>query len=290
MSCTFAILQDRGFIHITGSGTQDFLQGLITNDMSRLENRKALYGGLLTPQAKILFDFFVMRFDDGVLIDVRKDIVQDLEKRLTFYKLRAAVEISDVTDNFVVVTLWGDITSLPKSIVAYNDPRFSDLGMRCLVPAPEVESMIEGVACEQATPDAYHARRIVLGIPEGGLDYTFGDAFPHEACFDQLNGVDFKKGCYVGQEVVSRMHHRGTARKRFVCVEGATDLPVNGSEIKADNLVIGTLGSVSDRRGIALFRLDRVAHALSEGKAILAGDIPLKLIKPPWADFDVPES
>ena len=130
--------------------------------------------------------------------------------------------------------------------------------------------------------------RINLGVPEGGRDYAFGDAFPHEALFDQLNGVDFKKGCYVGQEVVSRMEHRGTARKRIVPVEGVSVLPVPGTSVEAGGVPIGTLGSVSGAAGLALIRLDRAEEALVQAKALTAGGVKIALRRPAFARFAVP--
>ena len=130
--------------------------------------------------------------------------------------------------------------------------------------------------------------RIRLGVPEGGRDYDFGDTFPHEALFDQLNGVDFTKGCYVGQEVVSRMQHRGTARKRIVPVEGEAPLPASGTSIEAGGVPIGALGSVSGASGLALIRLDRAEEALARGKTLTAGGVKIALRRPSFARFAVP--
>jgi folate-binding protein YgfZ len=131
----------------------------------------------------------------------------------------------------------------------------------------------------------YHAFRIGLGVPEGGKDYAFGDAFPHEALFDQLHGVDFAKGCFVGQEVVSRMEHRGTARKRVVPVEGAGPLPAPGTSIEAAGAAIGTLGSVAGRSGLALIRLDRAEDALARGESLAAGGVAIAIRRPDFARF-----
>ena len=144
------------------------------------------------------------------------------------------------------------------------------------------------IGCEAATEDDYHAFRIGLGVPEGGRDYAFGDAFPHEALFDQLNGVDFDKGCYVGQEVVSRMEHRGTARKRIVPVEGEAALPPAGTSVEVEGVAIGELGSVSGTKGLALIRLDRAEEALARGKALTSGGIALALRRPSFARFKIP--
>ncbi len=135
----------------------------------------------------------------------------------------------------------------------------------------------------------YEAHRISMGMPEGGLDYAYGDTFPHEALMDQYGGVDFKKGCYVGQEVVSRMQHRGTARSRVVMV-GADELPAAGTEIIADGKPCGKMGSSAGGKGLALLRLDRVKDALDNGGAVLAGGTNISVSIQPWAKFGWPQA
>ena len=139
-------------------------------------------------------------------------------------------------------------------------------------------------------PSEYEAHRIALGIPQGGIDFSYGDAFPHEADMDQLGGVDFAKGCYVGQEVVSRMEHRGIARTRAVPVRYDGAAPAAGAAVTAAERQVGTMGSAAGGRGLALLRLDRVADALSRGEPLLAGGVPIRLIKPDWARFAFPDA
>jgi hypothetical protein len=135
---------------------------------------------------------------------------------------------------------------------------------------------------------AYEAHRIALGVPRGGLDFAYGDAFPHETDMDQLNGVDFDKGCYVGQEVVSRMEHRGSARNRVVPVAYDGFAPDPGGSVTAGEKQVGTFGSRHDGRAVALLRLDRVADALNAGTPLVAGSATLRLVKPEWARFAWP--
>jgi folate-binding protein YgfZ len=134
----------------------------------------------------------------------------------------------------------------------------------------------------------YEAHRIALGVPTGGLDFSYGDAFPHEADMDQLGGVDFVKGCYVGQEVVSRMEHRGTARTRAVPVRYDGVAPEAGAAVTAGDRQVGIMGSAADGRALALLRLDRVADAMSRGEPLLGGGVPIHLVKPDWAKFAFP--
>ena len=149
--------------------------------------------------------------------------------------------------------------------------------MRILLPAI---TKTADLGCTVATEDEYHNRRIDLGVPEGGRDYAFGDAFPHEAMFDQLNGVDFNKGCFVGQEVVSRMEHRGTARTRTVRVIVDQSVPEPGTSVMAGDKTIGTMGSAANGRGLALLRIDRAIDALDAGLSFAAGGIPIALVAP----------
>jgi len=281
--CRAALLSDRSVLRVAGEDAHKLLQGIITNDLDRAQDGAAIHAGLLSPQGKILFDFFVVAAGDDYLIDVAREKAAELVKRLGFYRLRAKVEIAEAPE-FKVAAAWDGETRPPAGAIAYVDPRLPELGVRLLLPSGETTT---DVGCDQASEADYHAMRIELGVPEGGRDYTFGETFPHDALFDQLNGVDFKKGCFVGQEVVSRMQHRGTARKRIVPVEGDATLQ-SGGEIEADGLPIGPIGSVNGVYGLALVRLDRVEDAVSKGAPLMAGETRITLRRPSFAKFDVP--
>jgi folate-binding protein YgfZ len=284
--CDAAILPDRGAVRIGGADARKFLQGLITNDMEKARDGAAIHAGLLSPQGKILFEFFVVPAGDSFLLEGPRSMAADLSKRLGFYKLRADITVAD-EPAIQVAAAWGeDIFAAVEGAIVYPDPRLGELGYRALLPAGVGIGVALG--CTETSAEAYHAMRIGLGVPEGGRDFAYGDAFPHEALFDQLNGVDFAKGCYVGQEVVSRMEHRGTARKRIVPVSGDDPLPPAGSEIMAGSVPIGTLGSVNGRDGLALLRLDRAGEALTAGKPLTAGGVPIRLRRPAFARFDMP--
>ena len=282
--CHASVLPSRAALRVRGADAGKFLQGLITNDIGKAQEGAAIHAGLLSPQGKVLFDFFVVADNDGVLLDVAKDKAGDLVQRLNFYRLRAQVEIAEEPE-LAIAAAWGGSPRLPDGAVAFADPRFVDLGVRLLLP----KGMdVATLGCERASEADYHAFRISRGVPEGGRDYAFGEVFPHEALFDQLNGVDFAKGCYVGQEVVSRMEHRGTARKRIVPVEGKAALPQSGTSVEADGVAIGTLGSVSGTSGLALIRLDRAEAALAAGQTLDAGGITVTLRRAAFARFAVP--
>jgi len=289
-----AVLEDRGAVAVTGADAAKLLSGLITNDMALLDDAHervpALYAALLSPQGKILFDFLVARAGDGFLLETARERAGDLVKRLSMYKLRAAVEIRDVSADTVVGALWGcDPASggRVEGSVSFADPRLLALGQRVLADARSAERVLAATDGVAQPAEAYHAHRIGLGVPEGGRDFAFGDTFPHEALLDQLNGISFTKGCFVGQEVVSRMQHRTTVRKRIVCVSSEEDLPRDHMPVQAGEAEIGRLGSVAGRRGLALVRIDRVAEAQRGGIALTAGGVPLRIEVPAFASFRI---
>jgi len=272
-----------------GAEASNFLQGLLTNDMKLLDQQPALYAGVLTPQGKVLCDVFAVTIPGGYCLELARDRVQALVDRLKIYNLRSKVEIADASANYTVAAVWGGPYA-PRGSgtppVFFADPRLPELGYRELATL-DSDWALGGDDCDSATQDEYHAHRISLGVPEGGRDYSFGDTFPHEAMFDQLNGVSFKKGCYVGQESVSRMQNRGTARKRIVPLVADAALPESGTPITAAGVEIGKLGSTAGTRGLAQVRIDRVAEFKEKGEALHAGEAAVSVELPPWATFTI---
>lgn len=284
-SGSIAPLPDRGVVRVAGPDAHALLQGLVTQDLDLLQSQPAAFTALLSPQGKILFDFFVVRHGDHLLLDAAREKIPDLIKRLTLYRLRAKVTFEAAAD-MAVFALWGGAApAAPPDGVVFADPRLEALGARALVPASEAARWAASVA-QSAAPEAWHAHRVALGVPEGGHDFAYGEAFPHEADMDQLAGVSFSKGCYVGQEVVSRMQHRGTARKRFVQVTGTGPLAA-GATVMAGAANIGGVTSVDGARGLALVRLDRAAEAKAKGEPLQAGSVAIEIVKPAWATFDL---
>ena len=277
-----ALLPDRGVVSVTGEDAAKLLAGLLTNDIELLASRPAIFACLLSPQGKILFDFIVVRDGAGYLLDVARDKAADLAKRLTMYRLRARVDIEDVSGKLRVAVAWGLPWAGVNGVLAFGDPREPRLGDRLVFALSARTNLDRAIA--QANGDwvwteevGYHSRRIGFGIPEGGKDYDFGDAFVHEANVDLLDGVSFDKGCYVGQEIVARMEHRGTVRKRVVRVTGGGALPADRPGVLMGDVVIGKLGSVAGSTGLALLRLDRAIEAIDKGQAITAGGVALTL-------------
>ncbi len=263
-----ALLDDRAVIALSGPEARTLLQGLITNDIERLTPQRGLYAALLTPQGKILFDFLISEGDGAVLLDCAAGSAAALAKRLTLYRLRANVEI-ELREQLAVQAAW-DGDTLPGS--SLPDPRLPDLGTRAIVARAEARTGL-------GPASAYHDHRLALGVPEGG-DFGQDRMFALDADLEELQGVDFAKGCYVGQELTARMKHRGTARKRLLPVTAERDLAQAGAAVLAGDKSVGEIVSTHGARGFALIRLDRLDEA---GDVPLTADgRPVTLSRPAW--------
>jgi len=284
-----ALLPDRGVIKVIGDDARKFLHGLVTADVLGVAPGTARFCALLTPQGKIIADFFVTEAPQaeggGFFLDIPRALAVMLVGKLNLYKLRAKVLIEDLTEILGVIAAW-DGENATKQGLSYADPRLAALGFRVMIPPHRAAAAASELGAALVNAEDYEAHRIALGVPHGGLDFAYGDAFPHEADMDQLGGVDFAKGCYVGQEVVSRIEHRGIARTRAVPIRYEGGAPESGAAIIAGERQVGTMGSAAHGRGIALIRLDRVAEA--DSVSLTAGGVPIRLVKPDWARFTVP--
>lgn len=286
-----ALLPDRGVVKVSGEEARKFLNGLVTADMARVTPEAPAFAALLTPQGKILFDFIIIEASEedggGFYLDCPRALAAGLVERLQFYRLRAKIMLEDLSDRLGVLAIWDGAGETDYGL-CYPDPRLPALGLRAIIPPDTARKAAAELGADLADPEAYEGHRIACGIPRGGVDFTYGDAFPHETDMDQLHGVDFEKGCYIGQEVVSRMHHRGSARTRIVPVAYDGFAPEDGVAVTAGDKAVGTMGSASGGRGLAMVRIDRVEDALASGKPIIAGGITLQLLKPDWATFAWP--
>lgn len=278
-----ALLPDRSILRVSGEEARHFLQNLVTNDIESLKSGEACFTALLTPQGKILFDFFVVARKDDFLVDAPKALAADLLKRLTFYKLRAKVVIEARDDLAVAALLDGG-----KLEGAFADPRYAKLGTRIILTAADAETKLGDAGFSLVDASAWQSHRIALGIPEGGKDFPYGDTFPHEADMDQIHGVDFSKGCFIGQEVVSRMQHKSVTRTRVVPVSYDGAPPPEGADVKIGEKAAGVFGSSADGRGLAKLRLDRVEDGMKANETLSAGNTQLRLVKPDWAKFPFP--
>jgi hypothetical protein len=293
-----ALLPDRGVVKVAGDGARGFLHGLLTADIQNLKAGEARFSALLTPQGKIIADFIVAEAPaqdgGGFFFDTPRALTAALVEKLNLYKLRAKLIIEDLSDVLGILAAWdgsppsGAPEGSKQVGLSYRDPRTPALGLRVMLPPHLAAGAASDLGATLVDANEYEAHRIALGVPQGGLDFRYGDAFPHEADMDQLAGVDFQKGCYVGQEVVSRMEHRGTARTRAIPVRYDGAAPQAGAAIVAGDRALGHMGSAAAGIGIALLRLDRVADALSHGDPLTAGGVPIHLVKPDWARFAFP--
>ena len=269
-------LPDRTLIAIGGADARDFLERLITNDVETMVGDQVVPSALLTPQGKIMFDFLICETAGNFLIDIRSDAVEDFLRRMTMYRMRAAVTLETLAERQVNAA-WGP--EAPES--GLPDSRFpSEISVKRIYGPAENAS---------ENTSEWNRLRIANGVVESGSDYTLSDVFPHDVLMDINGGVSFSKGCFVGQEVVSRMKHRNTARRRVVTVNASATLPEPGTSIEANGKPVGTLGSVVDQSALAIVRVDRAGDAFAAGHAITAGDVPVTLSLPAWSGLAFPQ-
>ncbi len=272
-----SLLTDRGVIKVAGEA-EAFLHKLLTNSMLDIAPGEARYAGLLSPQGKLLFDFFVVPLPEGAAAGYYFDCVKaqaaDLVKRINFHKMRAKITVEDVSDTLGVAAFWGQEAPQGFEGTVFKDSRAEDMGLRLIAPHAALAKLAT------APEEAYEEHRIAAGVPKGGIDFPYGDTFVHDANLDAMNGVDFKKGCYVGQEVVARVHFRKSARKRIVKVHFNGPAPASGCDILFGDVSIGQIGSISGSEGLALLRLDRLDDAKAAGVPLKAGEATLDVAVP----------
>ncbi|WP_243389699.1 CAF17-like 4Fe-4S cluster assembly/insertion protein YgfZ [Arboricoccus pini] len=268
------------------------MQALISNDTSRLSASQALYAALLTPQGKYLFDFFLYDDHAGVLLESREDTLDDLQRRLTLYRLRTAVEITRVQSPPSILALFGqdvfavfDIPAEPGTVRKLGelrlivDPRRAEMGVRVMGPFQAVSALAYQYGAHNVTLSAYERHRIELGVPEGGVDLLPNQSILLESNFEELHGVAFDKGCYIGQELTARTKYRGLVKKRLVPVAIDGQPPAAGELIMADHREAGEIRSVAGDRALALLRLDYL-DGQTQLRSREARILPLPL---PWA-------
>jgi folate-binding protein YgfZ len=293
---TYVVLEDRGVLAITGDDARTFLQGLISNDINKVTPTRAIHAALLTPQGKYLHDFFIAEAADGtLLLDGERARLDDLAKRLKLYKLRAKVVIEDQSDAWRVIALPGadapasqNLDAAPGTAeaknggVIYVDPRLPALGVRAILPAEGQDAFFAALPAGDRA--AYDILRLGLGVPDGSRDMVVDKSILLESGFDELNGVDWKKGCYMGQELTARTKYRGLIKKRLLPVEIEGALPEAGTPVTLDGKEVGEVRSTaaagSGGRGLALIRLEHL-----EAGPFEAAGAKITPRKPDWAVF-----
>ena len=286
-----SLLPDRSIVKFAGDDARAFLNSLFTANISTLTANESRYSALLTAQGKLIVDAFVFEAPaekgEGFYFDMPKSQLQTFLAKMKGYNLRKKYLVEDLSEKLGILAVW-DGTAATTKYPCHTDPRLAALGQRIMLPPGEAAAVAAEISAELVPQDAFEAHRIALGVPRGDLDFVYGDAFPHEADMDQLHGIDFKKGCFVGQEVVQRMERRNIARTRVVPVTFDGAAPSAGAEVTAAEKTVGTIGSTVDGRGLALLRLDRAEDALAAGHPLKAGDVTLRLVKPDWVQFPFP--
>lgn len=273
------ILENRGMLRLFGPAARSLLQGLVTVDLDELKRDRALYGTLLTPQGKFLFDFLLtLDGDDGIILETAAHRLSDLERRLTLYRLRAPVSIEPVDPTITVAAVFGDAALKAAGLPAepgalredhgplrFVDPRLPALGVRLHGTSDALRSWLADAAVEIVAMSEFERHRIRLGVPEGGLDLVVDKTILLEAGIDHLNGVSFGKGCFVGQELTARTHYRGLVKRRLVplILDGAVVEP--GFAVMAGEREAGEIRSVGPGVALAMLRLDRLGQPLEAG-------------------------
>jgi len=278
----FSLLPHRSVIAVSGDDRVEFLQGLISNDTTKVASGRAVWAALLTPQGRFLNDMFVADgATDTLLLDTERERAPALAKKLTLYKLRSKVTVEDRSAAMEVAVVFGAGAEKALQIdgaVSFIDPRLAELGVRVLAPAGKAAALLSARGITAAPLDDYDALRLSLGVPDGSRDLPVEKALLLESGFDELNGVDWKKGCYMGQELTARTKYRGLVKKRLfpVSVQGA--LPAPGTSVYLAGKEVGELRSGSGRRALALLQTEA---ARGPGPLTVDG-VQVVPVIPPW--------
>jgi folate-binding protein YgfZ len=292
----YAVLPQRAVLAVEGADRIPFLQGLISNDIAKAGAQRAIYAGLLTAQGRFLHDFHIAARGEAFWLDAEAERLDDLKRRLTLYKLRAKVALA-LHPELCVVAAWGDgaadalgLDAAPGAArefeggVAFADPRLAALGARAIVP-PAATTALAQAGFVQASADAFAQHRMRMGVPEGSRDLPIEKALLLENGFDELHGVDWQKGCYVGQEVTARMKYRALVKRRLVPAMIAGAAPAPGATVMFGDQEAGEIRSTADGVALALLRIDCFEQARRSGATLSAGEATLTPLKPDWAVF-----
>lgn len=279
---TFCLLPHRSVIAVSGADRVEFLQGLISNDTTKVAPGRAIWAALLTPQGRFLNDMFVADAGDGtLLLETECERAPALAKKLKMYTLRSKATVEDRSATMEAAVAFGD--GAPKALdldgaVSFIDPRLEALGVRVMAPAGQAATLLAGRGFAEAPLATYDSLRLGLGVPDGSRDLTVEKALLLENGFDELNGVDWKKGCYMGQELTARTKYRALIRKRLFPVKIEGTLPEPGAPVLLDGEEVGELRSGSGDRALALLKVE----AARGGNALTAGDARVTPEVPAW--------
>jgi folate-binding protein YgfZ len=287
---SFALLDDRGILAVSGPDRRPFLQGLVSNDVDKVSPTASRYAALLTAQGKYLHDFMMVEASESIWLDAEAARLGDLKRRLSMYRLRARVSLDERSD-LAVAAIFGAgeaaILGLPSEPgaarpfgtgVVFIDPRLASLGARAILPRENARAALADAGIAETSFDIYDRLRLSLGIPDGSRDLVLEKSILLESGFDELNGVDWQKGCYIGQELTARTRYRGLVKRRLTPVRIEGPAPPPGAAVTADGREIGEMRSSRDGLGLALLRIEPVR----EGKVLVAGESILVPVTPAW--------
>ena len=299
MKTGFIRLESRGVIEIAGEDAREFLQGLISNDVFKVAADRVVYAAFLTAQGKYLHDFFIVDRAGALLLDCEKERLADLKRRLGMYKLRSKVTLADRTEELAVAAVIGDggaerVGLAPEPAgaaapfangVAYVDPRLAAMGVRMVLPRDGTTAALDGTGLAALGQADYDRLRIRLGLPDGSRDMDVEKAILLENGFDELHGVDWEKGCFLGQELTARTKYRGLIKKRLMPVDVDGPLPAPGTPVMFEGKEIGEVRSGTGDVAVALIRLAALEQVSGDDAAFTAGEARLNPVKPTWAVF-----
>ncbi|MBL8571883.1 MAG: folate-binding protein YgfZ [Phreatobacter sp.] len=291
---TSVVLDSRAVLAVTGEDRRAFLQGLISNDVNKVAADHAVHAAFLTAQGRFLHEFFVAELGDRLLLDAEAPRLEDLRRRLAMYKLRAKVALEPLADGFAVVALIGDGAAAALGCggapgdavgfaggIAFVDPRLAELGLRAILPPTELSALAARGFVPGRLED-YDALRLTLGVGDGSRDLAVEHALLLENGFDELNGVDWKKGCYIGQELTARMKYRALVKRRLTPVRIEGPRPAPGTPVTLDGAEAGEMRSSSGTLGLALLRIEALEALRARGGTLVAGEARLAPQTPAW--------
>jgi tRNA-modifying protein YgfZ len=283
----FTVLEERGVLAVKGADRASFLQGLVSNDTTLVSVERAIYAALLTAQGKYLHDFFMVERDEAIWLDVEAARLADLKRRLSIYRLRAKVTIDERPDLAVAAVFDGEALGLPAEPggaralnggVAFTDPRLAALGARVVLPRNDLQQVLRDAGSVESDFAEYDRLRLSLGVPDGSRDLVLDKSILLESGFDELNGVDWQKGCYVGQELTARTKYRGLIKKRLFPVKIDGQTPEPGTIITLNGHEAGEMRTNRDGVGLALLRLE----AVGKNERLVAGNATIEPVTPGW--------